>query len=195
MLQTEPVHFMTPDEYLAFEQQCDVKHEYLNGLIIAMPGASRRHNLLTVAMATLLRYHLRGTPCQIFASAMKVNASHKGNQVFYYPDILVACHGQDRDCDPFVEEQPQVVVEVLSPSTQMRDRMEKLAAYTAIAGLREYVLVAQDRLEIDVYQSTGAQWEIVRYRGDPDATLSLNSIGFSTRMKDIYEDISELVNV
>ena len=195
MPHTELVHFMTPDEYLAFEQQAEVKHEYVNGLIIAMAGASRRHNLLTLSMAALLRSHLRGTPGQTYANAMKINASHKGNQVFYYPDIMVACHGQDRDCDPFVEEQPQIVVEVLSPSTQMRDRMEKLAAYTAIAGLREYVLVAQDTLEIDVYQSTGAQWEIVRYRDDPDATLSLNSIGFSTRMKDIYEDIPELVNV
>ena len=92
MAAAEPLKFLEPDTYLAMEQKSDVKHKYVNGLVVAMAGASRRHNLLTLALAAMLRNHLRGTDCQTFASDMKVNASHKGNNIFYYPDVMVSCH-------------------------------------------------------------------------------------------------------
>ncbi|WP_196221131.1 Uma2 family endonuclease [Sansalvadorimonas verongulae] len=187
MPQAEQLHFMSPDEYLAFEQQADVKHEYVNGLIASMAGASRSHNLLTLAFVTMLRAHLRGTPYQTYASDRKVDASHKGSTVFYYPDIMVACHPLQSGNGQYVEDKPQIIVEVLSPSTEARDRMEKLSAYTSIPGLKEYVLVSQNKLAIDVYRHSGKGWEIVRYR-DNDA-ISLNSIAFSASLKDVYEDI------
>ena len=100
------------------EQHSDIKHEYVNGLIIAMTGASRRHNLLTLAVASMLRSHLRGTACQTFASDMKVDASNKGNTVFYYPDVMVSCNRKDSNADnAYVEKHPQIIIEVLSPST------------------------------------------------------------------------------
>ena len=186
--QAEQLQFLEPNEYLAFEAQADVRHEYVNGLVIAMAGASRRHNLLTVALTRLLSTHLRGTPCQTYASDMKVNASHKGNKVFYYPDVMVACNKLDSSNDQYVEDKPQIIVEVLSPSTESRDRLEKLAAYTSIHGLKEYVLVHQDKISIDVYQNTGAGWEVARYRHDQDE-VSLDSIGFKVSVKEIYEDV------
>lgn len=181
---------MTPDEYLAFEQQADVRHEYVNGLIIAMAGASRRHNLLTLAFASMLRTHLRGKPCRAYASDMKVNASHKGNEVFYYPDVIVACG--DPGQNPYVEDQPTLIAEVLSATTEARDRMEKLAAYTAINGLREYVLIHQDKIAVDLYQNTGSGWEVIRLTQETD-TLKLRSIGCSVNLRDLYEDVIDLI--
>ena len=189
MSEAKRLQWMTPEEFLAFEQFAAEKHEYVNGLIIAMAGASRRHNLLTLAFASLLRSHLRGSPCQVFASDMKVNASHKGNDLFFYPDVMVSCNGENGN--HYVEEHPQIIVEVLSPSTEGRDRLEKLAAYTSIESLKEYVLVHQDTVAVDLYQHTGNGWEVIRYTSEHDQ-LILNSIGFSVPLHEIYEDVDDL---
>ncbi|WBA82180.1 Uma2 family endonuclease [Endozoicomonas sp. GU-1] len=186
MAQAEQLQLMTPEAYLAFEQQADQRHEYVNGLIVAMAGASRRRNLLTLAFASLLRAHLQGSPCRAYSSDMKVNASHKGNDVFYYPDVMVACN--DSDQNAYVEDQPTLIAEVLSPTTEARDRMEKLAAYTAIKGLKEYVLIHQDKIAVDLYQSTDSGWEIIRLKQETD-TLQLHSIGFSVTLRELYEDV------
>lgn len=190
MSQAEQLHLMTPGEYLAFEQQADERHEYVNGLTIAMAGASRRHNLLTLAFAAMLRAHLRGGPCRAYASDMKVNASHKGNEVFYYPDVMVACDGPGQN--PYVEDQPKIIAEVLSPTTETRDRMEKLAAYTSINGLQEYVLIHQDKVAVDLYQNSGNGWEIIRLRQEK-ATLQLRSINFSVSLQELYEDVADVI--
>ena len=187
MALAKPLEFIEPDAYIAMEQQSDIKHEYVNGLITAMAGASRRHNLLTIALASLLRNHLRGTGCQTFASDMKVNASHKGNTIFYYPDVMVSCNRGNQNA--FVEEHPQIIIEVLSPSTEARDRMEKLAAYTSIPGLKEYVLVHQDRIAIDLYQNTGHGWEVIRFTHEQEKVHFL-SIDFSATLQEIYEDVA-----
>ena len=151
-----------------------------------MAGASRRHNLLTLAFAATLRAHLRGSPCRAYASNMKVNASHKGNEVFYYPDVMVACN--DLGQNSYVEDQPTIIAEVLSPTTEARDRMEKLAAYTAIKGLKEYILIHQDQIAVDLYQNTGNGWEVIRLKQESD-TLQLHSIGFSITLRDLHEDV------
>ena len=186
MAVAEPLNFLEPDAYLEVEQKSDIKHEYVNGLIVAMAGASRRHNLLTLALASMLRSHLRGTGCQTFASDMKVNASHKGNNIFYYPDVMVSCNQKSNN--NYVEDHPQIIIEVLSPSTEARDRMEKLAAYTAIPGLKEYVLVHQDKIAVDIYQSTSAGWEVIRLTHEQEVA-HLVSIDFSATLQEIYEDV------
>ena len=188
MQQAEHLRFMTPEEYLAFEKQAEQRHEYVNGVIIAMAGASRQHNLLTLAFASLLRTHLRGSPCRAYASDMKVNASHKGNDVFYYPDVMVACNEVGQN--DYVEDRPTLIAEVLSPTTEARDRMEKLAAYTAIPELQEYVLIHQDKVSVDLYRNTGNGWEILRLRHETD-TLQLRSIKFSVVLKELYEDLAD----
>ncbi len=186
MATAEPLTLLEPHAYLAMEQQSDIKHEYVNGLIIAMAGASRRHNLITLALASKLRSHLRGTGCQTFASDMKVNASHKSNNVFYYPDVMVSCNRQNTD--NYVENHPQIIIEVLSPSTEARDRMEKLAAYTAIPSLKEYILVHQDKIAVDLYQNTDAGWEVIRLTHEQEVA-HLVSIDLSITLQEIYEDV------
>lgn len=154
-----------------------------------MAGASRRHNLLTLAAVSLLRSHLRGTPCQVFASNMKVNASHKGNSVYYYPDVLVPCHGNNSN--DYVEDEPQIIIEVLSPSTEARDRIEKLAAYTSIPALKEYILISQDRIAVDIYQKSTSDWEVIRLDHEQDV-LTLHSIDYSVSLRELYEDVFEV---
>ena len=190
MAEAEPLHFMSPDEYLAYERKADCKHEYVNGLITAMAGASRRHNLLTLAFASLLRSHLRNSSCQVFASDMKVNASHKSNSIFYYPDIMVSCNANNSN--DYVEEKPQIIIEVLSPSTEARDRMEKLAAYTSISGLKECVLISQDRIAVDIYQQSPTGWEVIRLEHEQDL-LTLHSLDFSVSLREVYEDVIEVL--
>ena len=141
-------------------------------------------------MASMLRSHLRGTSCQTFASDRKVNASHKGNDIFYYPDILVSCSHKTNN--PYVEEHPQIIIEVLSPSTEARDRMEKLAAYTALPSLKEYALIHQDKISIDIYQKTETGWEVVRLNQEQQ-NLQLNSIDFTASLQEIYEDITGML--
>ncbi|WP_263079935.1 Uma2 family endonuclease [Endozoicomonas sp. Mp262] len=140
--------------------------------------------------AVRLSAHLRGSPCRAYASDMKVNASHKGSEVFYYPDVMVACNepGQNQ----YVEEQPTIIAEVLSSTTEARDRMEKLAAYTAIKGLREYVLIHQDKMAVDLYQNTASGWEVIRLKQETDI-LQLGSIDFSVSLRALYEDVIDLI--
>ncbi|PJE77910.1 hypothetical protein CI610_03160 [invertebrate metagenome] len=191
MAQAEPLHFMDAEEYLLFEQQATVRHEFVNGLMIAMAGASRRHNLLTLSLAALLRSHLKGTRCQVYASDMKVNASHKENRIFYYPDVMVACNSYSKNRqDDYVENNPQIIMDVLSPLTAVRDRMEKLAAYTALNSVKEYVLVDQEKIAVDIYQNAGMGWEVVRL-SCMDDQLCLPSVHFSAPLSTVYEDVMD----
>ncbi|MBO9483036.1 Uma2 family endonuclease [Salinisphaera sp. G21_0] len=97
-----------------------------------------------------------------------------GNDVFYYPDVMVACN--DSDQNAYVEDQPTLIAEVLSPTTEARDRMEKLAAYAAIKGLKEYVLIHQDKIAVDLYQSTDSGWEIIRLKQETDTLLLFHRV-------------------
>ena len=190
MAEAEKLLFMKPAEYIEFEKKAEHRHEFVNGLITAMAGASRQHNLLTLAFASMLRAHLRGSGCHVFASDMKVDASHKGNALFYYPDIMVSC---TRDhSNKFVETNPLVIAEVLFPTTEARDRIEKLRAYTSIPGLQEYILVSQDKIAIDLYQKIGNDWEIHRLNGEQQE-LHLASIDYTAKLKEIYEDIMDVL--
>lgn len=121
---------LSPDDYLAGEQRSDVKHEYDNGYVVAMVGASRAHNLIALTVASAVKSHVKGEPCRTYISDTKVRIQTRSNDVFYYPDVMVSC-----DPNPpseYYEVKPVLIVEVLSPSTEMRDKLEKLSAYCAI---------------------------------------------------------------
>ena len=99
---------------------------------------------------------------------------------------MVSCNQKSNN--NYVEDHPQIIIEVLSPSTEARDRMEKLAAYTAIPGLKEYVLVHQDKIAVDIYQSTSAGWEVIRLTHEQEVA-HLVSIDFSATLQEIYGDV------
>ena len=113
-----------------------------------MAGASSEHNIISLNVAFALRSHLRGKPCQVFVADVKVKVLIADEEIFYYPDVMVTC--DPRDTDRYFKRFPKVLIEVLSPETQRVDRREKLSSYMQIETLEEYVLVAQDAMEVTV---------------------------------------------
>jgi Uma2 family endonuclease len=175
---------LTEQEYLDSEKESDVRHEYVDGAIYAMSGSSRAHNLISLALASRLRSHLRGKNCSVFASDMKVHCEARGE--YYYPDVMVTCDPEDNG-DYFVS-RPILIVEVTSPSGAVTDRREKARAYQRIRSLRNYLIVSQTEMRIQLYQRDKTNhWWIVSY--GPDDIVELDSVGLNMPVKEIYEDV------
>lgn len=174
---------MTVAEYLEMEKTSEVKHEYLDGDIYAMSGASKRHNILGNNFRDNVRPHLRGGPCQIYTFEVKVYI--EALNTFYYPDLVVACDPDDSD-DYFVKK-PVLIVEVESPTTSGIDRREKLMAYRKLPSLREYVILAQDKISAEVCRREDGDWlsELV----GPGENLRLESVGVTIPLASLYEGV------
>ena len=176
---------ISADEYLSGEQSSDIRHEYDNGYMVAMVGASRAHNLITLSLASVIRQKLKGTACRTYASDMKVHIQSNESELFYYPDVMVSCD-QSPPSD-FYEEKPTLIIEVLSPSTETRDKLEKLAAYTRIPTLQEYFTVAQDHIEVHRYTIENGEVTMTHYQ-DGDS-VGFSSIDLLLPIEEIYEDV------
>ena len=169
------------EDYLKGEEIADVRHEYIDGAVFAMVGASKVHNLIAGNLYGLLRTALDSHPCRVFMSDVKVHVKTKAGERFYYPDLHV-------ECEPFTDdsyhsEHPKLVVEILSDSTERSDRSEKFYAYRKLVSLDEYVLVAQDEPRVEVYRrSTG--WELEIF-GAKDS-FCLNSVGAVMTVASVY---------
>ena len=179
------IQHLSIEDYLAQERDADVRHEYVDGEIIAMVGASRSHSLIVGNLHAALHSHLRGSPCRVLMTDMKVRINSAN--AFYYPDLLVSCTALEDEPDDYYESQPRLIIEVLSQSTEARDRMEKRLNYQTLASLEEYMLVAQDKIEVDVYRATAGKWEHERY--SQGAEIVLSSIDFELPIIDIYENV------
>jgi Uma2 family endonuclease len=175
---------ITVAQYLESEKNGTVRHEYLDGEVYAMSGASKRHNLISINLITQLRERLRGGLCQVFIVDVKVFIEPLN--FFYYPDIVVACDPEDND-DYFVR-RPLLVVEVESPSTAAIDRREKLMAYRKVDSLREYLRLSQDLISAEVHRrdDNGVWWsdEVAA-----DSELRLDSVGLSVALSALYEGV------
>ena len=149
--------YLTPEEYLAWERKQPFKNEYHNGQIIAMSGASRSHNRITVDITIELGNQLMDSDCEVFANEMRVRTSPTVS--YFYPDVIVVC-GEPRFEDDTFDTllNPIVVIEVLSPSTAAYDRGEKFESYKQLASLQEYILISQNRVRVESYHRQGAQW-------------------------------------
>lgn len=174
----------TPEEYLALERLAEFKSEYLDGRIVAMTGASAAHNRITGAVYAELRSRLRGRPCDAFIADMRVQIG--GGRRYVYPDVVVVC-GEPRFLDGALDTltNPALIVEVLSPGTEAYDRGEKFVHYRAIESLREYVLVAQDRVLVERFVRGGDYWTLATLT-DLDASLELASVECSIPLREIY---------
>ena len=179
--------YLTQEEYLAFERESDIKHEYCNGQLYAMSGASRAHNLISLNIAGELRSQLKGRTCEVYMSEMRVLVD--AARSYRYPDVVVACDAprfQDDVFDTLLN--PTVIVEVLSQSTEARDRGEKFAEYAQLVSLRDYVLVAQKTVHVEHYFRQGTRW-VSRDCRDLAEVLQLVSIGCALPLRDIYEKV------
>lgn len=182
--------YYTPEQYLALERKAEYKSEYINGEIYAMSGASREHNLIGGNIFAALHSQLRGEPCEVYSSDMRVKVHHTG--MYTYPDVAVVCgepRFEDKVLDTLVN--PTVIIEVLSPSTEAYDRGDKFAHYRRLESLTDYVLVAQDKVRVEHFARSNdrsGEW-IFTEVSDLDGTLRLASIGCEMALRDIYDKI------
>jgi Uma2 family endonuclease len=182
---TAPTGYSSVDEFLKFEETSTIKHEYIAGELFAMTGATKRHNEITLNVATALHGHLRGGPCRAYVETVKVRFTVRRNEILYYPDVSVACGPQDLG-QVFLTD-PRLIVEVLSPSTARIDRHEKALNYREIPTLEEYVLVAQNKLEVTVFRRS-EDWcaQVMTLR---DESVELRSIELTLPLDRIYEGV------
>jgi len=180
---------ISPDEYLAGERASEIRHEYLDGQVYAMAGASDDHNRIAGNIHGELRERLRGTPCEPFINDMKVKIPPQFADAFYYPDVLVACDPTDRA--KYYRERPVVIFEVLSPETERTDRREKALAYRHLPTLEVYVLVAQNQMTVTVMRRAEPGWTSEIIEGS-SAVLKLPNIGVEIPLARIYERTTQL---
>ena len=177
-----PDPILTPEAYLLLENdnKTGTRHEYVNGLIYAMTGASRNHNRINGRLYARLLQHLQGTPCEPYQLDMKVKVQ-RGNDVrFYYPDVQVSC---EEETDLYYNEHPCLIVEVLSDSTQRTDRTEKRLAYQTIESLQEYVLLSQDSPYLEIYRRR-SEWQRESFTGTQSVTLE--SVDLTLMVEELY---------
>ena len=177
----EPL-FMSWDEYLAFEEQSPYRHEYVNGAVYAMSGASLAHNRIAQELVVALRSHLRGGPCEPFFLEAKLEIRAGRDRIMYYPDVMVSCRPEDRT-DQSVRN-PKLVVEILSKSTQHIDRREKAMTYQRVEAIEEYVLIAQQQPRVIAHRRAEG-WRPMLSSGI-DARVDFRSIGLAMTLRQIY---------
>ena len=170
---------LSVDEYLAGELESQVRHEYVDGEVYAMVGASDRHGLITLNLAGLLSQRLPDR-CQVFSSDMKVRIRTAERDIFYYPDVLVSCDPRDRE--PYYRQYPCLVVEVLSPHTARLDRFEKFMFYRQLDTLQEYLLISQDYRQVEVFRRSD-QWHGTRYT---TGEVPLQSVDLAVTIDAVY---------
>ena len=177
--------YLSPQEYLQFEENSSIKHEYRQGYVYAKVGVSNHHVLIAGNLCTLLRNHLRGTGCLPYISDTKVRIETLNT--YYYPDIVVTCDRRDREFKNFLR-YPCLIVEVLSDTTEALDRGDKFADYRNLESLQEYVLISQNRIQVDCFRRNDrGQWVLYPYR-ETD-TIHLASVDFSCAIPSLYEDV------
>lgn len=175
----------TLDEYLRLEEYANLKHEYLDGVIHAMAGGTPEHGAITVRIAAALVPQLRGRGCTVYSSDVRIRVVATG--LLTYPDLSVACgERQVSSLDPQALVDPVVLVEVLSPSTEAYDRGEKLRHYQQIPSLREVLLVAHDRHELEIWRRSEDGWG--RETVGPEGVVELRSIACRLEVESLYRD-------
>lgn len=172
--------FISEDEYLNGEKFSDIKHEYIDGSVYAMSGASANHNRIAGNLYRKLGNHLENSPCQPYTSDMKVKIGSK----YFYPDVLVDCNNLSGDS--YFTQNPTLIIEVLSKSTRQIDRKIKLESYLNITQLQEYILIEQDFVDVEVIRRR-AGWQSKHYFLGEEVTFE--SVNLTVSVEDIYHRV------
>ncbi len=178
-----PKYFTSEQEYLDGERHSELRHEYIDGQVYAMTGASRAHGLIVNALAYAMTPAARRKGCQLFTSDMKLRLEIGGKTCFYYPDLLLSCDPQDRE--PYFSRSPCLIVEVLSESTARIDRREKLLAYQTLPSLQAYLLVEQEARRVELYRRAN-DWR-VEYHDEGEVWL--DCLELALPLADVYVDL------
>ena len=181
-----PQPFFDAQAYLAWEAEQSTKHEYHDGEVFAMAGASDAHVTVAGNVYMALRNHLRGSPCSVFISDMKLRVEE--DNAFFYPDVFVTCAESDRG-QSHSKSAPVLVVEVLSPATSAYDRGAKFAAYRKLPTLREYALIDPERLSLDLFRREGDSKRWVLHPIEAGGHVEWASVGLQVPLEALYEDV------
>ena len=187
-MSTQPKNYLTPEQYLEIECKAEFRSEYYQGEMFAMAGASRVHNLAAGNAADHLRHQLRQGTCEVYQADMRVRVGTSG--LYTYPDVVVACGPQFADEQQCTLLNPVLIVEVLSPSTEAYDRGAKFQHYRAIPSLREYLLVASERMEVELRRlQPDGEWIILKSLDRLEDVVELLSIGCRLSLDDLYKRV------
>lgn len=173
--------WISPEDYLAAEKVAEVRHEYIDGEIFAMVGASRRHTHIVGNLYIALRQAVGPRGCSVYFNEVKLRV--EAANAYYYPDLVVTC--SPADDDPYIVHSPVLVVEVLSDSTEAIDRREKRANYQKVPSLREIVLVSQGRRQVEIYRREGGGWvaDVIT-----EGAVMLASLDLTLPIEAVYQD-------
>jgi Uma2 family endonuclease len=176
---------LTPDEYFAWEEGQNNRHEYIDGDVYVMSGGTINHSEIAGNFLAIVKAHLRGSGCKTLNSDARV--SIQGSSHYVYPDLSVTCDARDQVSSQFIT-YPCLIVEVLSPTTEAYDRGQKFRRYRRNASLQDYVLVDADSIMIELYhKGSDGKWDIIDYReGD---IVELKSVNLTFPIELVYEDI------
>lgn len=178
----------TIDEYLAFEERAKQKHEFIDGEVLLMAGASRRHSRIASNIGGELFGQLKGKNCEVHYGdlRLRVRETH-----YVYGDVAIFCGEPELEIYKETETllNPKVIFEVLSKSTEARDRGEKAEDYRQLASLSDYFFVSQNKMLVEHYsRQKDGSWKLVEYR-DPNEKIHLVGIGCKLVLADIYAAI------
>jgi len=183
-----PRHYYTLAEYFALERTGDARYEYWDGEIVCMSGGSEAHVRISGNVYFALRQQLRARPCEAFTSDLPIKTPLL--PPYRYPDTSVACGKAvfEKIEGLAVLTNPTLIVEVLSPATESRDRQDKRAAYQALPTVMEYLLIAQDAPHITHFLRQSETWTRTDY-GDRTAAVVLPSVECVLTLSDVYSGV------
>jgi len=187
-MQQPALNYITEEEYLSLERESEIRHEYYDGEIFAMSGASRKHNLITANVIRELGNQLRKTPCRVYPSDMRLKIQTTG--LYTYPDVMIVCGEEffsDEKEDILLN--PTVIIEVLSDSTESYDRGTKFENYRTLDSLKEYILISQKRKKMErFFRNAQGYWQMTE-SDEENPQLHLDAAGCELRIEDVYENV------
>ncbi|MDX1656437.1 MAG: Uma2 family endonuclease [Candidatus Competibacteraceae bacterium] len=182
--QRQALSHLSHEDYFALEQAEDQRYEYLAGDIFAMTGGTERHALISMNVGASLFNAFRDKPCRVYGPDMKLHIT--AHDKFCYPDAMVLCQ-EGRRLERYVEN-PLLIVEVLSESTESYDRGLKFEHYRSIEGLQYFLLLSQDRPHAELYQRQGANlWTFQEVNGEEHLILEDGDIVLS--LAELYRNV------
>lgn len=188
-MEAEKLNRLSLEEYVAIEQETQIKYEYHDGRIYNMAGGTLNHGLISGNIFGEIRTRLRdkGSNCRVINSEIKVHVNTKN--CFLYPDTMVVCGEIKQSAtEPNALTNPRVIIEVLSKSTGNYDRGDKFYLYKQLPSFEEYILIEQNKPQIDLYRKEGDFWHLSRVEG-LENELEIRTIGLKIKLEEIYFDI------
>ncbi|MEL6490861.1 MAG: Uma2 family endonuclease [Cyanobacteria bacterium J06621_3] len=185
MIASPQPHYMSADEYLAWESRQDIRHEYCDGEVFAMTGGTKGHNRLAINLLNKLLDRVDADGCEINTSDVKVMV--REGRSYRYPDLIVSCDERDKIEAEFYQF-PKLIVEVLSDVTESADRGDKFHSYIQIPTLEEYILISTKRSQVEYFRrGEGRVWLYSSYKAGE--IVEIASMGVEFPIEQLYRNV------